>query len=134
VIVADTNLIAYLLLPGEHTATAEAVVEKDAGWAAPILWRSEFRSVLALFLRRRTLTLDVALEAFRQAEAMLGGREFTVAAEPILQFVQKSRCSAYDCEFAALAGELGVPLVTTDRQLLENFPGLAISPARFAGR
>ena len=37
-----------------------------------------------------------------------------------------SHCSAYDCEFVALALELEVPLVTADRQLLRSFPRIAV--------
>lgn len=37
-------------------------------------------------------------------------------------------CSTYDCEYAALAMELGVRLVTLDRQLLDAFPSVAASP------
>jgi len=43
VIVADTNLITYLLLDGEHTEAAERVFALDSHWIAPALWRSEFR-------------------------------------------------------------------------------------------
>ena len=43
----------------------------------------------------------------------------------ILDLVASSTCSAYDCEFVALAQELGVPLVTTDKQILRDFPRIA---------
>ena len=49
-IVVDTNIVAYLYLPGEHTAAVERLLERDPEWAAPILWRSEFRNILALSL------------------------------------------------------------------------------------
>lgn len=45
--------------------------------------------------------------------------------------VATSRCSANDCELVALAEELGVPLVTSDRQVLAEFPDLARSPEAF---
>jgi predicted nucleic acid-binding protein len=132
VIVADTNLLVYLHLPGEHTSAAERVLGKDAQWAAPVLWRSEFRSVLALYLRRGQLTEEVALEAFCAAEAIVREREYAVETTRVLQLVQQSSCSAYDCEFVALAQELGVPLLTSDARLLEDFPALAMAPAAFA--
>jgi predicted nucleic acid-binding protein len=131
VIVADTNLLAYLYLPGEHTERAEQVLRKDVAWAAPVLWRSEFRSVLALCLRRNLLSMEVAVEAFRAAEATVQGREYAVETTRVLTLVRESTCSAYDCEFVGLAQELGVPLVTSDRRILDNFPATAVTPERF---
>jgi len=40
-IVVNTNVIAYLLLPGEWTQSAEALLEHESIWVAPPLWRSE---------------------------------------------------------------------------------------------
>ena len=54
-IVVDSNIVAYLYLPGKYTAAAEALFESDPGWAAPVLWRSEFRNILAGYLRRGNL-------------------------------------------------------------------------------
>jgi predicted nucleic acid-binding protein len=61
VIVVDSNVIAYLYLAGEHTAAAEALMQRDGKWAAPLLWRSEMRDILAGYLRRGTLSLDQTL-------------------------------------------------------------------------
>ena len=54
-IVVDFNILAYLYLPGERTAAAEALLEHVPDWAAPVLWRSEFRNILASYMRRKTL-------------------------------------------------------------------------------
>lgn len=131
-IVADTNLLAYLLLPGSFTDEAEAVWKKDAEWAAPILWRSEFRNVLAGYVRKGLLTRSAAVDAFRRAEAVIAGHEYPVETARVLALVEASTCSAYDCEFVALADELGVPLVTSDTRILANFPQRAVKPADFA--
>jgi len=133
VIVADVNLVAYLLLGGPETALAQRVFEKDPVWAAPLLWRSEFRSVLAAFMRQRGLSVSDAWRAHELAEGLLSGHEFSVPGDRILHLVAASPCSAYDCEYVALAEELRVPLVTADRQVLRAFAGIAVSPKNFVG-
>lgn len=124
-IVVDTNVIAYLWLPGDRTAAAERLLKKDADWNAPLLWRSEFRNVLAGCLRRGDVRLETALEIVDGAEVQLHGREFSVPSDQVLARVAESDCSAYDCEFVVLAEELGVPLVTSDEKLLRSFPSVA---------
>ena len=42
-----------------------------------------------------------------------------------------TKCSTYDCEFVALAHANGVRLLTVDRQILHEFPEVAISLKRF---
>ncbi len=130
-IVADTNLVAYLLLPGERTEDAERAYQRDADWVAPLLWRSEFRNVLALYMRQGLLTLPRALTRMRRAEEMMNGREYAVSSEQILDLVTRSHCSAYDCEFVALAQDLGIPLVTADQRILQEFPDKAQSLDEF---
>lgn len=51
----------------------------------------------------------------------------------ILGLVRDSDCSAYDCEFVALAARLGTRLATMDRQLLRAFPSLAFAPEPHSG-
>lgn len=128
-IVVDSNVVAYLYLPGEHTAKAEALFEQDPDWAVPVLWRSEFRNILAGCLRRRTLSFDQACSLQGEAEDLLAGSEFEVDSKAVLELVRDSDCSAYDCEFVALANKLKVRLVTMDSKLLRAFPKRAVSLA-----
>jgi len=131
VIVADVNLLAYLLLGAPETEIAQRVLERDPIWAAPVLWRSEFRSILAAYMRRRGLPATEMWRAHELAEALLGGNEYTLSGEAVLQLVAESPCSAYNCEYVALAQELRVPLVTSDREILRHFPQTAVSPKEF---
>jgi predicted nucleic acid-binding protein len=124
-IVVDTNVLAYLWLPGERTTQAERLLRSDPDWTAPLLWRSEFRSVLAGSLRRGNLDLETALRIADEAEGQMQGREFTVPSAQVLSRVASSDCSAYDCEFVVLAEELGVPLYTSDAKLLRSFAAVA---------
>jgi len=55
-IVADTNIISYLLLPTTYSNSADTLYKKVPDWAAPTLWKSEFRNVLALYLRKKIIT------------------------------------------------------------------------------
>lgn len=132
-IVADVNLVAYLLLGGPDTELAQQVLERDPAWAAPALWRSEFRCILAAYMRQRDLKLHDAWQAHELAEGLLGAHEYTLGGEQVLQLVAASPCSAYDCEYVALALELHVQLVTSDRQVLRHFPQVAVSPRNFVG-
>ena len=126
-IVVDTNVLAYLYLPGEQTAVAEALLEHDAEWAAPVLWRSEFRNILAGYMRRGALTFEQACALQREAESLMAGAEFEVDSLGVLELVRDSDCSAYDCEFVALAARLDTHLVTMDKKLLRAFPRRAVA-------
>ena len=130
-IVVDTNVIAYILLPGERTEQAERVFHRDPVWAAPLLWRSEFRNVLAVYMRQGRLSLDQALQLMDNAAILMRDREYEVSSVRILSLVAGTRCSAYDGEFVALAQDLGLSLVTSDARLLAEFPATAIAMDMF---
>lgn len=131
-IVADTNVLAHFLLPYEFSAQAEALYRRDPDWAVPVFWRSEFRNLLAGYLRRKTLTLEQALAVLDEAEGLVAGHEFEVDSRKVLELVRDSNCSAYDCEFVALAENLGAKLMTMDRKVLQAFPRLAVPLAEAA--
>lgn len=130
-IVVDTNIVAYLLMPGQRTPQARTALLKDPEWAAPLLWRSEFRNVLASYMRQNRLTLTDALDLAEQAEDLFDGGEYLVESREVLNLCLTSGCSTHDCEFAALAVRLGVPLVTADAELLRSFPS-SVSLDKFA--
>jgi predicted nucleic acid-binding protein len=48
-----------------------------------------------------------------------------------MRLVEASSCSAYDCEYVALADTLDVPLVTYDRGVLRDFPSRASTPRTY---
>jgi len=130
-ICVDTNIICYRYMASPFSAAADAAWAKDPDWIVPILWRSEFRNALAGSIRKRSLTVEEASAIANLAEAMLERKEFTISTSAVLQLVSRSSCSAYDCEFVALAHANGVRLLTVDRQILHEFPGVAISLNKF---
>jgi predicted nucleic acid-binding protein len=125
-IVVDSNIVAYLYLPGDYTENAEALLQQDGDWAVPLLWRSEFRNILAGYMRRKTFSFEVACNLQLEAENLLASSEHEVDSRLVLELVRDSNCSAYDCEFVALAMTLDVKLVTMDAKLLKAFPKYAV--------
>ena len=111
-IVVDTNIIAYFFLPNEFTSQAISLFRNDPVWAAPYLWRSEFRNVLSLYMRKELIDLSRAYEIQEEAESLLADFEFDVPSNSVLSLASESGCSAYDCEFIFLAQQLDVALVT----------------------
>jgi len=95
----------------------------------PVLWRNELRNLLAGYLRRKTLTFAQAGGIQREAEDLLAAGEFEVDSAAVLELVRDSDCSAYDCEFVALAMKLQVKLITMDAKLLNACPKHAVSLA-----
>lgn len=91
------------------------------------LWRSEFRNILAGYLRRRSLSFEQAIALMAEAEDLFAGCEYKVDSRSVLELVRDSDCSAYDCEFIALAEQLGTRLVTMDKKLLKAFPERAVA-------
>ncbi len=124
-IVVDANILAYYYLPGQFTTAARAVMRKDPDWVAPLLWRSELRSVLTGYLRREELNLHDVRRIQSEAEDLMCDNEYEVDSASVLDLAYRCDCSAYDCEYVALALQLGTRLVTMDARVLRAFPQVA---------
>jgi len=61
-----------------------------------------------------------------EAELLMDENEFVVDSAEVLALCGRSPCSAYDCEFVALARQFRIPLVTLDEGILSAFPEDAI--------
>jgi predicted nucleic acid-binding protein len=129
-IVADTNLIVYLFITGDQTALAQQVLQKDPFWIVPPLWQSEFRNVLSAYIRRG-MSLKEAKLIMGNAMQTLEERQVIPSYEKVIDLIAESDCTAYDCEFIALARQLNITLVTADKQLLQQFPDCAVSLEEF---
>ncbi len=130
-IVVDTNIIAHFWLPSDHSQLCDQVFEQDPEWIAPVLWVSEFRSVVSIYLRKQLIDLSKALQISEKAQELMKDRQFHVHSSQVLDFVNKSNCSSYDCEFVSLAHDMSVPLITLDKKVLHSFPEIATHPTDF---
>ncbi len=133
-IVIDSNVIAYCWINGPLTRIAQRVRVADPDWHAPILWRSEMRSILTGYLRDGSLSAAQIARILSATEEALAGREHLVPGDKVLEIAAATSLSAYDCEFVALASVLSVPLVTADKAVLKAFPGRAVTMEAFVGK
>ncbi len=130
-IVADTNTIAYLYLPTAQTNDVVSLLHRDPHWITPLLWRSEFRNVLALYVKKGVIDLSTATAMQIQAEQQLADNEYTVNSRDVLRLAAQSGCSAYDCEFISLAKSLNLKLISGDNKLIKTFPDIAMNAADY---
>jgi predicted nucleic acid-binding protein len=130
-IVADTNLIAYLLIGGPFADAAQQVLLRDKDWVAPPLWRHEFLNVVATSVRERKLTEERAMAVLAEAPLYMRAIDHERPWD-VLRLAVETRLGTYDCEFVVLARRLMVRLVTADQAIQRVFPDVAIGPNEFA--
>jgi len=132
-IAVDVNTIAYHWFISPHSNAIQKLFIKDNDWVAPALWRSEFRNILASQIRLKKLALLDALDIWLEAEKMMKKKEYVVNTSSVLLLVAESNCSAYDCEYVAVAHHLNVKLITYDKQLIKAFPLVASTAEQYLG-
>lgn len=132
-IVADTSVVAALVLPHEDSTVVERLQRADSSWVAPPLVLSELRSVMGSLVRNGRQTPAQGAALFVLAAEALESVTFEPDSRRVLELVAQSGCSTYDCEYVAVAEELGCRLATFDRELLQAFPDVAVHPVGIVG-
>lgn len=130
-IVVDTNILVYLLIDGERTASVRKLRQQDGRWRFPTLWRHEFLNVLAVYVQNNGMSLPRALAVWAKAARVFAPGEAAVDMSLALRLAVAQNISAYDAQFLALAQSLKVPLVTEDQSLRKKAPGLAVAVSDF---
>ena len=125
-IVVDTDVIAAYWILTPRTADAMRARRKDPDWITPVLWRSEFRSVLRQHMQAGGMRYSDAVWIAEKAERTMFGKEYEVLSTDVLRLVERTGHSSYDCEYVALAETAGLRLVTGDRELPRTFPSVAV--------
>lgn len=125
-IVVNTNVIAYFWLNGKYTEKVEKLFKRDPEWSAPFLWRSEFRNILALYIRKGLLNKSEAYEIINNSVNMMKGNEYSSNSLTIIDKISESILSAYDLEFVTLAESLETKLYTFDKEILKQFPKITV--------
>jgi len=73
------------------------------------------------------MLLERAQEIMENTLRLMEERQVTPNSNRVLALAANSSCTAYDCEYVALAEQLGIKLVTADKQLIKAFPDIAVS-------
>lgn len=114
------------------TKYAERVLFKENQWAVPLLWRSEFANVLVTCIRQKMFSEKVGHLMFDKALQLMHEKEYSVPNQEVLSQALTRGLSAHDAEFAVLAKQLGVPLITSDTKVLKACSDIAVHPKHFA--
>lgn len=126
-IAVDSNIIAYLLIPNDkYNDLADRLFQKDSRWVAPILWQFEFMNILTSYYRHGILNAEDCKTIYDDAQKTVvtrGMGDF----KDVFKLVECSQLTSYDCEFVAFATNLGLPLITEDKKILNEFPNIALS-------
>jgi predicted nucleic acid-binding protein len=131
-IVADVNVIAYLLIDGPYTQSARAALSRDSHWISPTIWRHEFLNFMATSVREKRLTEGQAMVALANAPILVQDAEVEPPALEVLRLSVESRIATYDCIYVVVARRLGVHFVTADKKLVQEFPDITLSLEDFA--
>jgi predicted nucleic acid-binding protein len=128
VIVVDTNVISYFLIRGERTEKIERLYENDSDWIAPRLWIDEFLNVLATYERSDKLPSHEIAPILSDALELMDGCTFEIPPDRILSVARRTKCSAYDSQYIALAEDRGLKFYTCDQRVLRACPDIAREP------
>jgi predicted nucleic acid-binding protein len=127
-VVVDTNILAYLLIAGDHTREAQALFAQDPDWRSEAFVHVEFSNILATYQRMGDLSRAQVERLLNEAETRLHSvvnLPQIAALRTALQFA----VSTYDARFLATAENLGKRLVTEDAKLRAAAPALTQSLA-----
>jgi predicted nucleic acid-binding protein len=128
VVLVDTNIVAYLLIEGDHTRKAQALYALDADWKSEAFMLVEFSNVLATYWRAGELSRTQAVQLLAAAESRVRGL-LSLPHSSALETAHRFGVSAYDARFLAAAQKLGTRLVTEDGRLRAAAPALTRSLA-----
>lgn len=128
-LIVDTNVVAYLLIEGDHTAAARSLHRRDDDWRSEAFLMVEFVNVLTASIAAKRMDLALAQRFLADATSLLLGKLTSIPHQSVLSLAVQYRVTAYDARFLALAQQLDTPLVTEDAKLRAAAPKLTQSLA-----
>jgi predicted nucleic acid-binding protein len=127
-IVADVNLVAYLLIQGNFTDDVQALYRQDSDWKLPSLWRHEFLNILSKYAQYDGIAKSKANQLLSNALDRFMSCESPVDYQDALAISVQKGITAYDAQYVSLAKQLGVKLITYDKKIIQTFPKISQRP------
>ncbi len=125
-VVVDTNVLAYLLIEGDRSREAQALLARDADWRSEAFLLVELCNLLATYVRSGALGRNQAETLLGEAQTRMRGL-VNVPHARALGVAADLSVSAYDARFIAAAQILDAKLVTEDAKLRAAAPTLTLS-------
>ena len=122
-VIVDTNILAYLLIAGDHTKEAQALFAQDREWKSEAFVLVEFSNILATYRRMGELSSTQTEHLLNEAETRMHSL-VNLPHIAALRTAEQFKVSAYDARFLATAEYLGGRLVTEDAKLRAAAPAL----------
>src|SRR4029450_14025905 len=72
--IVDTNVVAYLLIHGDHTADAQKLHGRDPDWRSEAFLLVEFTNVLASSIAMKRMTIALAQNFLAKAIGLFDGK------------------------------------------------------------
>lgn len=120
-VVVDTNILAYVLLEGDYSRQAQALLALDPDWRSEAFILVEFSNLLATYVRSGALARRAAERLLAEAQSRMRGL-LDVPHAKALAVAADLAISAYDARFIAAAQALRAKLVTEDARLRAAAP------------
>lgn len=133
-IVADANIIAYLLIEGDYSSNARALFALDDEWIVPQIWPHEFTNILATYAKTGGLLQSECLATWHDAFRLMDGRIVATNFLEAMDLAVRLKMSLYDAEYVHLAIERAIPLITEDKKLRDAIPQQAFSMKNYLAK
>lgn len=124
-IVVDCTVIAdfFIAEAGDQRA-AQRLLEKDADWISPMLWRYEFGNVLRTQVRGGRLSAELMSRYLRAGEGLVVDSVVELDVVAVGEMANERGLSFYDASYVWLARERGLPFYSRDGKLWRKCPDL----------
>jgi predicted nucleic acid-binding protein len=128
VVLVDTNVLAYLLIDGDHTAAAQDLYTRDSDWQSEAFVLVELTNILTTYTRTGALLPEQGTRLLAEAETLLSPLP-SVSNQEAYETATEFGISAYDARFITLARQMKSKLVTEDAKLRKAVPDWTVSLA-----